>query len=93
MNRRRELQEKFALLLESSQASVVIGIVELLYQEVVLERTNDRRAGSASAQSSPWWYNPNTSNGDASIRLLDASPTKGRRDRVNFFLLSSEQNS
>jgi hypothetical protein len=36
MNRRRELQEKFALLLESSQASVVIGIVELLYQEVVV---------------------------------------------------------
>jgi transcriptional regulator with XRE-family HTH domain len=36
MNRRRELQEKFALLLESSQAGVVIGIVEVLYREVVL---------------------------------------------------------
>jgi len=36
-NRRRELQEKFALLLESSQANVVIGIVELLYQEVILK--------------------------------------------------------
>jgi transcriptional regulator with XRE-family HTH domain len=36
MNRRRELQEKFTLLLESSQASVVIGIVELLYRQVVV---------------------------------------------------------
>ena len=37
MNCRRELHEKFALLLESSQANVVRGIVELLYQQVVVD--------------------------------------------------------
>ena len=35
MNTRRNLQEKLALLLESSQAEVVAGIVELLYEKVV----------------------------------------------------------
>ncbi len=34
MNRNRELHEKLAVLLESSQAEVVRGIVEVLYQQV-----------------------------------------------------------
>jgi len=35
MNRRRELHDKFALLLESSEAEVISGIVELMYERVV----------------------------------------------------------
>jgi len=34
MNRNRELHEKLAVLLESSQADVIRGIVELLYRQV-----------------------------------------------------------
>jgi transcriptional regulator with XRE-family HTH domain len=37
MNTKRELHEKLALLLESSQAEVIAGIVELMYQKVCLE--------------------------------------------------------
>jgi transcriptional regulator with XRE-family HTH domain len=36
MNRRRELHEKLDLLLESSQAEVVRGIVDVLYSQVVV---------------------------------------------------------
>ncbi len=38
MNHKRELHEKLDLLLESSQADVVGGIVELLYGQVVVEK-------------------------------------------------------
>lgn len=38
MNAKRELHEKLALLLESSQAEVIAGIVELMYQKVSLEK-------------------------------------------------------
>ena len=37
MNRKRELQEKFAVLLESSRAKLIRGIVELMYREVVVD--------------------------------------------------------
>lgn len=38
MNGKRELQEKLAVLLESSQSEVIAGIVELLYRKAVKER-------------------------------------------------------
>jgi len=38
MNAKRELHEKLALLLESSQAEVIAGIVELMYQKVSVEK-------------------------------------------------------
>jgi transcriptional regulator with XRE-family HTH domain len=34
MNRHRQLQEKFAVLLESSQADLIGGIVEMMYEKV-----------------------------------------------------------
>ena len=37
MNHRRQLHEKFTVLLESSQAEVIGGIVELMYEKMVLE--------------------------------------------------------
>jgi transcriptional regulator with XRE-family HTH domain len=37
MNRRRELHEKLDLLLESSQAETIRGIVEVLYDQVALQ--------------------------------------------------------
>ncbi len=37
MNANRELHEKLSVLLESSQAEVIAGIVELLYEKVVAE--------------------------------------------------------
>ena len=37
MNRRRDLQEKLALLLESSEAELITGIVEMMYQRVLLK--------------------------------------------------------
>ena len=36
MNRKRELHEKLALLLESSQAEVAAGILNVLYEKVVV---------------------------------------------------------
>jgi len=38
MNRKRELHEKLDLLLESSQAEVVRGIVDVLYEQAVVEK-------------------------------------------------------
>ena len=38
MNRKRELHDKLDLLLESSHAELVRGIMELLYKEVLLEK-------------------------------------------------------
>lgn len=38
MNTKRDLHEKLAVLLESSQAEVIAGIVELLYQKAVKEQ-------------------------------------------------------
>jgi hypothetical protein len=38
MNHKRELHEKLDLLLESSQAEVVSGMVELLYTQITAER-------------------------------------------------------
>lgn len=38
MNGKRELHEKFAVLLESSQSEVIAGIVELLHQKAVKEK-------------------------------------------------------
>jgi len=37
MNRRRSLHEKLAVLLETSQAELVAGILELMYQKVTLQ--------------------------------------------------------
>ena len=37
MNRKRELHEKLDLLLESSQAEVIRGIMDVLYKQVVVE--------------------------------------------------------
>jgi transcriptional regulator with XRE-family HTH domain len=37
MNRRREMYEKLAVLLETSQADVVCGILDLLYAQVVVK--------------------------------------------------------
>lgn len=37
INRHREVQQKVALLLESGEADVLIGIVELLYQRIAVE--------------------------------------------------------
>lgn len=39
MNRRRELHEKLDLLLESSQAELAVGLLELLYRQVTPART------------------------------------------------------
>lgn len=41
MNSKRALHEKLALLLETSQADLVRGILELLYQQVIVESTTD----------------------------------------------------
>jgi transcriptional regulator with XRE-family HTH domain len=38
MNRKRELHEKLDLLLESSQAEVIRGIMDVLYHQVIVER-------------------------------------------------------
>ena len=38
MNAKRELHEKLTVLLESSQAEVIAGIVKLLYEQVVKEK-------------------------------------------------------
>jgi len=38
MNRNRELHEKLALLLESSQAKLIAGVIELAYDQAVVER-------------------------------------------------------
>ncbi|MHC4406075.1 MAG: helix-turn-helix domain-containing protein [Planctomycetota bacterium] len=38
MNAKRRLQEKFSVLLESSQAEVIAGIVDLFYRQVVDDR-------------------------------------------------------
>ncbi|OHB83795.1 MAG: hypothetical protein A2V98_19850 [Planctomycetes bacterium RBG_16_64_12] len=38
MNTNRQLHEKLTLLLESSQAEVIAGIVELMYQKVIEEK-------------------------------------------------------
>ena len=38
MNAKRELHEKLSVLLESSEAKVIAGIVELMYQKVVEEK-------------------------------------------------------
>jgi hypothetical protein len=36
INRNREVQRKVALLLETGEAEVLIGIIDLLYQRVVV---------------------------------------------------------
>jgi len=38
MNRKRELHEKLDLLLESSQAELISGIMEMLHQHIVVEK-------------------------------------------------------
>ena len=38
MNRKREVQQKVALLLESGEAELLTGLVDLLYQKIVVSR-------------------------------------------------------
>jgi hypothetical protein len=38
MNRKREVHHKVALLLESGQADLLAGFVDLLYQKIVLPK-------------------------------------------------------
>jgi transcriptional regulator with XRE-family HTH domain len=39
MNRKREIQQKVALLLESAQAELLAGVVDLLYHKIVVTKT------------------------------------------------------
>ena len=38
MNRKRDVQQKVALLLESAEAELLTGLVDLLYQQIVVSR-------------------------------------------------------
>ena len=48
MNRNRQVHEKLALLLESTQAEVISGIVDVMYQQVVPPSASSEFGGGAS---------------------------------------------